>query len=146
MQVRSRMGLCCGRSEGGRYALPCPPFSVRSCLTVVQVLRAKRTLPKGDFAAAGKVGRIPAHLWPVRAWRLLPNLCERKAYEYDHFSSCVGHIGQKPLPCKWVGVNKGDDSSPWIRSLFVVAETTHQTALIATAEDATQTFFAAPPC
>lgn len=41
-------------------------------------------------------------------------LGELKAYKYDQTSSCLAETGRRPIPCKWVGVNKGDVANPQI--------------------------------
>lgn len=57
--------------------------------------------------------------------KLLPG--ELKAYDYDNFASCVGHTSRAPIPCKWAGVNEGDESNRQIRSWLVLAEAKHHT-------------------
>ena len=67
---------------------------------------------------------------------------ELNAYEYDAVDNCLRMTGKRPIPVKWVDVNKGDAQRPEVRSRSAVAETRHRTTL--SEEDNAQTFSATP--
>ena len=68
---------------------------------------------------------------------------ELNAYKYDSVDNCLRMTGKRPIPVKWVDVNKGDAQRPEVRSRLAVAETRHRTTL--SEEDNAQTFSATPP-
>ena len=68
---------------------------------------------------------------------------ELNAYKYDSVDNCLKTTGKRPIPVKWVDVNKGDAQRPEVRSRLAVAETKHRTTL--SEEDNAQTFSATPP-
>ena len=61
---------------------------------------------------------------------------ELNAYKYDSVDNCLKTTGKRPIPVKWVDVNKRDAQRSEVRSRLAVAETKHMT---------TQTFSATPP-
>ena len=52
---------------------------------------------------------------------------ELNAYKYDSVDNCLKTTGKRPIPVKWVDVNKGDAQHPEVRSRLAVAETSHTT-------------------
>ena len=58
------------------------------------------------------------------------------AYKYDSVDNRLKTTGKRPMPVKWVDVNKRDAQRSEVRSRLAVAETKHRT---------TQTFSATPP-
>ena len=68
---------------------------------------------------------------------------ELNAYKYDSVDNCLKTNGKRPIPVKWVDVNKGDAQRLEVRSRLAVAETKHRTTL--SKEDNAQTFSATPP-
>ena len=64
-------------------------------------------------------------------------------YEYASSSDCFRKTGRKPIPSKWVDINKGDDVTPKVRSRWVIAETKHNTNI--DVKDPSATFSATPP-
>ena len=47
---------------------------------------------------------------------------ELNAYKYDSVDKCLRMTGNRPIPVKWVDVNKGDAQHPEVRSRLAVAE------------------------
>ena len=68
---------------------------------------------------------------------------ELNAYKYDSVDNCLRMTGKRPIPVKWVDVNKGDAQRPEVRSRLAVAETRHRTT--PSEMDNAQTFSATPP-
>ena len=65
------------------------------------------------------------------------------AYKYNTVDNCLQTAGKRPIPVKWVNVNKGDTQRLEVRSRLTVAESKHTTTL--TEADNAQTFSATPP-
>ena len=65
------------------------------------------------------------------------------AYKYDSVDNCPKTTGKRPIPVKWVDVNKGDAQRLDVRSRLAVVETKNRTTL--SEEDNAQTFSASPP-
>ena len=51
------------------------------------------------------------------------------ACKYDSVDNCLKTTGKRPIPVKWVDVNRGDAQSLEVRSRLAVAETRQRTAL-----------------
>ena len=66
-----------------------------------------------------------------------------KAYKYDTVDNWLKTTVKRPIPVKWVDVNKGDRRRQEVRSRLTVADTKHRTRL--TEADNAQTFSATPP-
>ena len=66
-----------------------------------------------------------------------------KAYKYDTLDNWLKTTVKRPIPVKWVDVNKGDRRRPEVRSRLTVADNKHRARL--TEADNAQTFSATPP-
>eukprot|EP00971_Amphidinium_carterae_P195845 3886384-Amphidinium_carterae.3 len=95
-------------------------------------------------------GDIRQHHWEAIGCKLswLPQrgvkmefLHQLKAYSYDTMQTCWQRTGRKPVPVKWVDIDKGEPCNPKIRSRLVVQETRFHSTIT----DEAQTFAATPP-
>ena len=66
-----------------------------------------------------------------------------KANKYNTVDNCLKTSAKRPIPVKWVEVNKGDRQRPKVRPRLTVAETKHGSTV--TEADNAQTFSATPP-
>ena len=64
-------------------------------------------------------------------------------YEYAYTADCYSATVRKPIPTRWVDINKGDHVTPKVRCRWVIQETKNNTTL--DISDPSQTFSATPP-
>ena len=65
----------------------------------------------------------PSLVAKVRNAELTFLIDQLNAFKYDTVDNCLKTTGRRPIPVKWVDVNKGDTRRPEVRSRLTVAET-----------------------